>query len=213
MSVALIIAPPTSTPVPAEARGRARVFRNEVKAIDVQFDAAIALIVAPLRERLRRHSKLRPEHPSITAVQYDRLIPTEFRIGPITGTRHKTSFAIEETRVVVSWLTCDDWHDPDEREPGVTVCKFTFSVHDGRLRQRWRPITNVSLHALARRVARGRDRSHDAMFRDIALLPAADADGERVDTIGGYWLGRTIDAMGEAGRVFTMRSVRTWLDA
>ncbi len=110
--------------------------------VDLEFDAALETITEPLHARLRRHPKLRPEHPAIVASQYSRLIPSQYRIGKIVGTRHRTEFAIVETRACVSWLQCDDWHDPEQREVGVSICKFTLSAYEGRLRHRWTPLTN-----------------------------------------------------------------------
>ncbi len=54
-------------------------------------------------------------------------------------------------------------------------------------------------------------RSDVALWADLLVLAAAGDDGDRVDTDGGFWLGRTIDATGEGGRTIRIRSVRTWL--
>ncbi len=81
---------------------------------------------------------------------------------------------------------------------------------------RWTPTVNVSLHALGRRFerARGRDRSHAALWRDIVPLADASGDaGERVDAGEGFWLGEPIEAVGEGGRTPRIRSVRTWLNS
>jgi hypothetical protein len=66
-----------------------------------------------------------------TARQYARLIPPQSRIGTVSGTRHKGEFAIAETRICVSWLTCDEWSDLEQREPGVSLCQFTLAAKDG----------------------------------------------------------------------------------
>ena len=54
-------------------------------------------------------------------------MPAQFRVGKIEGARHKGEFDIQERRLCVSWLRCDEWDDPAAHEPGVTVCKFTLS--------------------------------------------------------------------------------------
>lgn len=197
--------------VGAEWIGRARVFRNEVKAVDVAMDKALAIISAPLRARLQRHPKLRTAMLADTARRHTELVPPQFRIGAIEGARHKIEFAVVETRLCVSWLKCDEWTDPEQREPGVTICKFTFSVHDGRLRQRWSPMVNVSMHALARHEERRPQRSDAALWQDLVRLAGAGDEGERVETPHGFWLGGVIEA-GDANRAIRMRSVRRWLN-
>jgi hypothetical protein len=99
-----------------------------------------------IRARLARHPKLRAEMLPDLARRYNELTPAQFRIGKIEGTKHRTSFAIVEKRLCVSWLSDDDWSDPEAREQGVTICKLTLSVQQGRLRQRWTPLANASLH-------------------------------------------------------------------
>ena len=131
--------------VPFEFIGPARVFRDKVKVVDTAMDEALVVITAPLRARLKRHHKLRTEMLADTTRRYNALVPAEFRIGEVEGTKHKTEFAIVETRLSASLLHCIAWVDPEIREPGVTICKFTFSVHKGRLQRRWTPTCNVSI--------------------------------------------------------------------
>jgi hypothetical protein len=92
------------------------MFRNEVKLIDVAMDKALAVITGPLRARLRRHPKLRPEMLPEVARLYEQSIPARFRIGRIEGSRHKTEFAIVERRICVSWLVDDAWADPEHMD-------------------------------------------------------------------------------------------------
>ena len=129
-----------------------------------------------------------------TARQYARLIPPQSRIGKVSGTRHKGEFAIAETRICVSWLTCDEWSDLEQREPGVSLCQFTLAVKDGKLHRRWHPIANVSLHALARRIEPGRAYDHASLLSDLALLADAGEDAERVETADGFCVGNMCDA-------------------
>jgi hypothetical protein len=203
------VAAPNVTRVPAEFIGSARVFRNAVRKTDLEFDDVLALITKPLRARLRHHPKLRAEMLPDLARKYDQMIPPEFRIGKVTGAHHKSEFAIEEQRICVSWFRSDGW---EQQEIGVTIVRFTFSVHDGLLRERWRPVANVSMHALGRRLERGQDRSHAALERDLAVLvDTSEVPGERIATPGGFWLGAMITAMGEEGRALPLRSIRTWV--
>ena len=200
-----------STKVPAEFISLARVFRAEVKLVDAVVEEALDLICAPLQARLARHPKLRHEQVAGTGRQYDQLIPSQFRIGPVSAMRHRTTFAIQERRATSSWMQSDEW-DADHRELGLTLCTFTLSVHAGRLRRCWTPFVAVSLHALARRIERGRQRSHEALWRDIVALADTGEEGDRVDTTGGAWWGGPIDAgAGDEGRTIRLRSIRTWL--
>ena len=183
------------------------MLRNEVKAVDQQIETALTTICAPIHARLRRHPTLRPESLHDIARAYDRLIPGRFRIGPVNGTRHKGEFAIQERRACVSWFRHNEWADD---EHGLSLCYFVLSVHDSRLRQRWTPFVNVSLHALARRIERS-ERDPAAIWRDIALLADAGGEGERVNTGEGFWLGKVISVSDEPDRVIKLRSVRTWI--
>jgi hypothetical protein len=202
----------TASRVPAEFIGLARQFRSQVKLVDAAMDRALDIITAPLRERLRRKRRLRAETLPDLARQYERLIPTEFRIGRVDGVKDRTEFAIAETRICGSWLRDDGWNSPDVREPGLSICTFVLSVREGRLRVRWTPRANVSLHAMARHVERHEDRSQAILAHDLSLLADARDDGaERVDTRGGFWLGSVIDAHGDAGSKLRLRHVRTWI--
>jgi hypothetical protein len=57
----------TVSRVPAEFTGQARVFRDQVRAVDLAMYAALAMITEPLRARLGRHPKLRNEMVAGTA--------------------------------------------------------------------------------------------------------------------------------------------------
>ena len=200
----------TVSRVPAEFTGQARVFRAEVRAVDLAMEAALATITAPLRARLGRHPRLRNEMVAGTARLYTMLVPPHFRLGAVEVTRHRTEFAIVERRIAVSWLRHDEWTDPEHREPGLSICRFVLGMTDGKLIWRWHPQTNVSLHALARRIERGHERDHAALLHDLAVLADAGEEGERVDTGEGFWFGSVIDADDQGHRI-RMRNVRTWL--
>jgi hypothetical protein len=129
----------TVSRVPAEFTGQARVFRDQVRAVDLAMDAALAMITEPLRARLGRHPKLRNEMVADTARLYSMLVPPQFRLGAVEATRHRTEFAIVERRIAVSWLRHDEWTDPEHREPGVSVCRFVLAMTDGKLLWRLHP--------------------------------------------------------------------------
>jgi hypothetical protein len=203
---------PVTARVPAEFVGIARQFRTEVRATDEAMEQALDIVTAPLRARLARHPKLRIAMLADTARRYAELTPARFRIGKLEAATHKTDIALRETRLV-SLLSDDHWSDPTGREQGLSICTFVLSVHKGQLRQRWVPLVAVSLHALARRVERHRDRSHEALERDLAYLAGADEADERVDAEGGFWLGEVVAAKTDDGYALRIRNVRTWIGA
>jgi hypothetical protein len=202
----------TSSRVPVEFIGMARVFRNQVAIEDKQIDAALNAITPPLCERLRKHPKLRPEMPMSCIRAWAETVPAVFRVGRARVAVVRTEFAIREVRISTSWLHNDDWNN-DERERGLSVCELVFAVHKAKLIARWTPVACISLHALARRIERSAERDHAALTRDLALLvEAREAQVERVNTPGGFWLGAVIEAMhDQEGKGVTLRNVRTWL--
>ena len=119
------------------------------------------------------------------------------------------SLAISEMRIAVSWLRHDKW-DEDHKEQGLSLCRFTLVGMDGKLHLRWLPLANISLHALARRIERGREHDHATLLRDLTVLADAGEEGERVNTPDGFWLGGTVDAE-DTGRAVRLRNIRTWL--
>jgi hypothetical protein len=174
--------------VPVEFVGLARVFRSQVKLVDV---------------------KLRREMIAGAEQLYRTTIPQEFRIGAVEAAKNRTEFAISEMRIAISRLRHDKW-DEDHEEPGLSLCRFTVVVMDGKLHLRWLPLANISLHALARRIERGHEHDHATLVRGLAVLTDAGEEGERVNTPGGFWLGGTVDADG-TGHAVRLRNVRTWL--
>ena len=80
-----------------------------IKLADAATDDALTEVTAPLRARLKRHPKLRAEMLPDFAREYQRLIPTQFRIGKTEGVKDRTSFVIVERRLCGSWLTDDRW--------------------------------------------------------------------------------------------------------
>jgi hypothetical protein len=196
--------------VPAEYRGMARVFRDEVRAADGRINRVIAVIMPPLHARLRRHPRLREEQIAVAAKLYTRDVPAAFRIGAIEICPDRARFSIGETRLTSTWMNSITW---DAREPGVAVARCSLALVSGRLAAHWTPYALVSLHALARRIERGADRSHAALVRDLAVLADAGDDGDRVPTPGGgWWRGSVVTVGSGNGVVVRPRGVRTWVD-
>jgi hypothetical protein len=199
--------------VPAEFRGLARLFRDEVKRVDVRMNEALAAIARPLVARLRRHPRLRHELIAAAVKIYHATTPAEFRLGEIEVNPDRDAFLIAETRATATWINIAAWNNDDATEPGVAVARFALAMRPGRgMVQAWIPRGIVSLHALARRLERGADRSHDALLADLAVLTAAGADDDRMATpSGGFWLG-PMEVMGGTDKVTARaRNVRTWV--
>jgi hypothetical protein len=108
---------PTSSHVPMEFVGLARLFRNQVAAEDRLVDAALNALTPPLRERLRRKPALRPEQPMGVLRAWAETVPAAFRVGRARVAHVRTEFAIREHRISTSWLHDDDWKN-DSRERG-----------------------------------------------------------------------------------------------
>jgi hypothetical protein len=108
------------TKVPAEFRGIARLFRNEVRAADVRMDAALAAIAAPLHARLRRHPRLREEQVAAAVKVYARDVPVAFRISSgIEACRDRARFAIAEVRLTATWMNARAWADDDATDANM----------------------------------------------------------------------------------------------
>jgi hypothetical protein len=195
--------------VSAEFRGLARVFRAEVRAVDMRFEAALAALLQPLRERLKRHPRLREEQVKIAALAYRRETPGEFRLGALTIIPDRGHFMVQETRLIATWFNATAWGDDDAREPGVALVTYTVRLERGWLRVGWVPLAIISGHALARRLERGRDRARAALVADLALLADAGADGDRIAVGDGWWVGGSVFVQGKVG-IVRCRAVRTF---
>jgi hypothetical protein len=202
--------PPSPPRVPAEFLGLARAYRNQVHAADQACAVALRGIITPLRMRLARKPTLREENIVHAGRAWSKFMPAAFRIGETRIVRTRREFVIAEDRISVSWLQAARW---GERERGVSVCRLVVAAHKGDLREDWRPVACVSLHALARRFERGADRRHAALTSDLARLLNFEADPcGQVTCDDGYWLGDLVDLMDETARTARQcRNVRTFV--
>jgi hypothetical protein len=177
----------TRNRVPAQYLGAARQYRRDVRAEDHAFDAALAALIKPLSYRLQRHPRLRWGHVLDTERRYRATIPQKFRIGDLTVHRDRAAFNVTERRVAVSWIANPKVWGEDYHELGVSLCTFTLSVRDGKLRQEWMPHASLSLHSLARWFERSRYASPEALLADIAVLIDADMSSGQIPTPDGMW--------------------------
>jgi hypothetical protein len=194
----------------AQWTGLARLFRGQCKAEDSAYDAALLPIVRPLKARLAHHTRLRHEQVAQAERVYRSTVPSRFRVGEIEVIRDRDAFRIAETRITPAWFHASLWNDENYKEPGCAVCKFALFIEKGRLRQTLTPIAVASLHALGRRLERGRGRDQAAMIRDLSLLAYAE-ERDEVETpeAEGRWIGYPVQMKGVDGWSVA-RAVRTW---
>jgi hypothetical protein len=197
--------------VPVEFTGLARGFRGAIKAEDTRYDEVVASIAAPLRARLQRHPRLRHEQIAQAVRCYQGFVPSKYRIGKVEIERDRSRFSIREVRICPAWFNNSLWHNDNYREPGCAVCRFNLFAEPGRLRRVIKPIAVASLHALGRRLQRGRGRDHPALVRDLGLLADAPDGGDAVATpeADGSWIGGMVQMNSQDGWS-TARAVRTW---
>jgi hypothetical protein len=158
--------------LPAEYRGLARVFRQQVECEDHVLGRVLVAILEPLRARLERHPNrgLRAEQVAAAVRRYRGETPATFRIGAVTVVEHPRRFSIEEQRLAATWHTDLAWENGGE-EVGVAVCTVQLALRDGVIGGEWHALALVSLHALGRRLERGADPSYAALFADLADTP------------------------------------------
>jgi hypothetical protein len=203
--------------VPIEFVGLARLFRGQCKVEDSAYDGAVLAIAKPLKARLTRHPKLRHEQIAQAERLYRSTVPAKFRVGELAIERDRAKFGIAEVRICPAWFNSSLWQDENYREPGCALCEFAMFVEAGKLRHTIKPIAVVSLHALGRRLERGRGREQAALIRDIALLAGATGDGDvATPEADGLWVGHMVKMQGQnlastdpQGWALA-RAVRTW---
>jgi len=195
--------------VPSEYAGLARLFHREVQIDDREAEKAHRVITKPLRYRVQRHPRLRPEQVAGAIRQYRQLVPSRFRIGELAINPDRASFSIADRRLLVTWLNAETWNAPGVRELGVGIGVYRMELHDGKLSQCWQVEAIVSMHSLGRWMERTGLRDHGALLADLAALIGADETTERIPTPSGYfWLGAVLPMKGPRGET-KVRSVRT----
>jgi hypothetical protein len=198
--------------VAAEYRGLARLFRDEIKAVDVRMDKALAVVAKPLVARLRRHHRLRHELIAVAVKTYRMTIPAEFRFGEIEVRPDRDAFEIAELRATATWINSRDW-DSDATEAGVAIARCSMAMRPKvGLVHVWMPVAIVSLHAVARWFERSGSRDHGCLLADLAALTAPGDDDDRVATPGGFWRGEMEVMEGTDKVTARARNVRTWVD-
>jgi hypothetical protein len=208
------------TPVPAEALGQARLFRERVLAEDLIAHDAMSAVLVPLRACITKKQRLRPVMITQAVRDWDEWVPTGFLLArelPATKEKHwwrgrpRNTLKISQLRVSASYVTHAAWPD-DTKEPGLTLARLTLTAGDGRLTADQRPLATVSMHALARRFERG-GGDEAAILRDLAsIVDFGVTAGDDVRCATGLWVGRVLAANDvEATRVVRLRHIRSYL--
>ena len=154
---------------PAEYLGLARALRWRVAAVDGVITPVLDRALAPLQARLQRHPR-RPlrEASLIDAARVWRSTPAYGRIGQSIDISDPRNPAFRELRVSAVRFSCDLWDGGDA--DGLAISLIMARRVRGRMELDPRILGAASLHAIARRIERSRDRSDTAVFEDLAVL-------------------------------------------
>ena len=218
-------APPVwQASVPRLCIGRARAFWSDLDASDTEFKAAINAILRPLHHRWNQRRSLRAEHLADCRRQWEQLPPFG-RLGlKVEANPAKRQLSIAELRLACGDMKFMRWAG-GPNELSIAAELVTLIASKKRFSMHAEVLAIVSFHALARRIQRGADGSHEAIMRDIAALIAAHESilaqpgASRSFTFtlpdGGQWIGAAVEAQfvdrRPARRVLAVRTY--WRDA
>jgi hypothetical protein len=209
--------------VPREYVGLARQFLRDCEAEHTIAADMFKQISKPVFDRLIRYPqrKLRDGDLRNFARQW-KTTPDRFRL--IFQTRldvRGCAGRIAEVRLQTAKLSFPEWNESVE-EPSITITMHCLKVPlKGRNPAISRCVATISLHALARRFQRGKDKSHEAICEDfLALFLANIADYETfptdenfsIPTADGAWLGLTCEVDTEDQKSHRQFVVRTFMD-
>jgi len=159
--------------VDREHLGLGRSFRQRMA------DASIAatkrmqrLAGAAVADFDRRRRPLRPDNLITLERQWREITP----IGRLSLdlTRTKCTMHVAEIRVTATTLGRADF---DEHEAAVAICRTALTLGEKSASWSTKPLAGLSLHAVARRIARSApdDRTDDLIVRDLRTLATASA--------------------------------------
>lgn len=157
--------------VPHEFRGLARAFRSRVEAADLQRGVVLPRVLEPLQRRLFKSPIFRRETLIDAERDWAKLLPTFGRVAVEHNFTDLRAPQFAELRVIGSTHRLDEWEE-GKREPGVAVAWVSIGVQNRSWSASTRIVAILALHALARRIQRGRDQSDEALMKDIAALAA-----------------------------------------
>jgi hypothetical protein len=203
----------TTSRVPVEFIGRARDLRRRL-GDSALYRGAVDALVAPILARAKRHPVPRPETLVEAARAWRDRVPAAGRLT-LDLRLARRSLTVHELRAVTGSLRMIDWGEDADLEPGIATCTIDFLARSHLVKLDTQILAIASLHALARRLQRGRDTADAAVMEEMRALAAASSgpvDTEaRVAGSGGEWVGdrRAVRRHGEVVRILC---VRTFLD-
>jgi hypothetical protein len=205
--------------IPAEWRGKARVFRDAIGAEDEPTGRLVTTLAQRLKVRIkeRRDAVPRPEDLRGVAFTWERHMPPRSRLDLAINLQRK-SLEIREVRLSSSVYRAAAW---GEHEAGLVIMAITLEAAPLHYEFKTGTIAHVSVHAIARRLQRGRGGSEADVLRDLGVLGRAhealagrpDGADFEVPAADGFWIG-TVETMRDraAKRPGKSLLVRTFLD-
>jgi hypothetical protein len=183
--------------VGSEHVGRARTLRQKIAKARIGDDDATLRFITPLRPRPGWSSTGNPDWLNGHALAYEPLVlPTRLAtVADVKGGRLRMA----EIRVRASRMRFPDWSETNE--PSITV--VLRMVTTGPFLTEEKILADAGLHALGRRLERGRPNDDGAVLADLRAL----ADGYRAAIAkggdfaiptrsGGKWLGSVTTVRG-----------------
>ncbi len=215
------LAPQWQPTVPTDCYHRARRFWRELNTTDAQFKIELDSILAPVAERYKTARNPRREQLLGFRREWEQL-PSFGRLGiKSKATRHADNCPLPKRGISCGDMKYSRWTEgPKEITFGVEL--FTFTADKKRWTMIAECLATFSLHAIARRIERGRDTSYQAIIADLTTLVAAydyimaapyPAMTFEVPTAdGGRWIGECVSADFVDGRPQRkVMAVRTYL--
>jgi hypothetical protein len=199
-----------------ESMGRARQLRREIAAEEMPALLRLSVFMAPLHRRFASKPSIRAGMLVDLQRQWRDTLPTRFRLSFVVE-RHGTCCTITEHRLVSG--TLQPVHDPawSGWETGLMVLRHSLYADKRGTKFSNEIVAFISLHAIARWLARSRDNTEPPLLRDLttlALSPDIPGDMLNVPTPHGAWVGRIVSSSDpETGRNIVVRAARSFIDA
>jgi hypothetical protein len=175
--------------VPAEYVGRARVLRQRIARAAIADEDATFCFLKPLVPRSGWPSPGNPLWLEAHALAY-RALPLPTRLAIIAGVRDDGGLRVGEIRVKASRMAFAD------RAAELAVAVTMRMITTAPFQDSTQLISDVGLHALARRFERARPNDDAAVLRDLKALAdgyrsavANGGDFEVPTKAGGRWIG------------------------
>jgi hypothetical protein len=212
---------PESSPVSAEARGKAREFIRRASAEDSLRFGLLNGFWRDIQQRVDRHpgSRIRPDKLKDIIHRWQ-VGPRQFRLRFEVEWKGKNLSAIEITASGSAMLSgAPDW--------GADATELNLMINTAALKadRQGTDLVNIgtfclSFHAIGRYFQRQPDRGEAALLQDLALFSRitvpidAPEQDVRYPTEGGAWVGRialcTVEGIGQIERR-AVPFIRTWL--